>query len=92
MARAATAKKQQEIPGAERESNAEVDALVATLRKHRSKRMDEQKREETAMIALRDKMVEQGLLTYDWWDGEERYVAELKQKDARISLKKAEDE
>ena len=91
MARSKT-KKQQEIPGAERPTNDDIDEAIAPYVEALYARMELQVQEPALKAQVAERMKEHKLTSYSYEDGEARYVftrsssEQLKCKRASIAV------
>ncbi len=82
-------KRQTEIPGTEREANPTLDPIVERLLNARERRMNAKQDEDEATAELGPEMMAQGLSSYAYFDGEDRYDVTLESLDDKIRVKKA---
>jgi hypothetical protein len=84
-------KKQLEIAGAERQTDAELDECVERLASIRYERMRLQGEEGEAAEELVERLQEKGLTQYVYEDGDVKITAKLKQSsNSKIALKREE--
>jgi hypothetical protein len=82
-------KRQAEIPGTERETDAELDVVVDRILDARARRLSGKQDEDEAVSELRSVMRQKELTLYTYFDGEDRYDVELEAVDDRVSVRRA---
>ena len=88
MVRKASAKKQQEIPGAERKTDPELDELVRAADQDTAAEGRARKKAWESRQRLRDALAAKKLKKYVYHDGEAQVTASVKTGEPKVSLKR----